>query len=347
MTRLRLRKNDPLRGMTAEFKKLPWPGRIERDVVFRYGDFYQSVVFNALYRRQATFKGDFVFHYTSVDVFKKLIAPGADLLMTRYNELNDDSEFEYGWLQIISALEWQCGIPKGKTELFICEKKNICAEGAWIPWIMSFSEFPDALSQWGMYTDRKRGGCSIAFDFREMNYTVEKLRMDENRRFDVYFLPCLYDRHEINRVWKLWCEQHRVELGKIASLTYRELKAQRADITQPLMPDLLMLAAIIKHQGFEAEHEWRLMVRSKSIAEDISSVFPFILNGKHRYGFNMCFAKTKPIYTMKWIRGVGASPQPVKSLYDRFWELFDDFCNAGRKQWETGAWMSEIPYNGK
>lgn len=347
MTRLRLRKDDPLKGMTAEFNKLPWLGKANRDAAFRYGDFYQSIVFNALYRRQAKFKGDYVFHYTSAGVFKKLIAPGGDLLMTRFDELNDSSEFEYGWQQVLSELEWHCGISKLKIRLFVREMANRREEGVQIPWIMSFSEAPDSLSQWDMYTDRCHGGCSIAFDFREINYTVEKIRNNGGGCFDLCFLPCLYNRYEVGRAWKLLCTQHAAELAAIKNLAYSELKVRRADLIQPLMPDLLMLAAIIKHPGFEGEHEWRLMVRLKSNSPESSSLSPIILNGKHRLGFNMCFGKNKQKYTMKWIRGVGASPQPSATQTVRFWKLFDDFCSAGRKQWETGAWMSEIPYNGK
>ena len=59
--------------MEAELQKLSWFDRIDYKNIFHHGVFYQSIVFNALYRRQAKFNGDFVFHYTSVDVFKKLI----------------------------------------------------------------------------------------------------------------------------------------------------------------------------------------------------------------------------------------------------------------------------------
>ena len=154
MTRLRLRKDDPFRGMKAAMQKLPWPDSVARDAVVKYGDFYQSIIFNALYRRQAKFKGDFVFHYTSVDVFKKLIAPDGDLLLTRFDELNDDSEFEYGWQVVLNKLEWCSGISKLKLRLFVREMSIRRHEGARVPWIMSFSEAPDSLSQWSMYTDR-------------------------------------------------------------------------------------------------------------------------------------------------------------------------------------------------
>ena len=102
-----------------------------------------------------------------------------------------------------------------------------------------------------------------------------------------------------------------------------------------------------KHSGFEAEREWRLFVIPNPIKKETPIAPPFILNGKHRYGFNMCFAEKRSLYTMKWIRGVAVSPQPAAILSDRFWKVFDAFCKAGRAQWETGGWQSGIPYNGK
>ncbi len=347
MTRLRLRKNDPLRGLVLAIRGLPRPSRVDCGLVFPYRDFYHSILLDALFRRQDKFKGDFVFHYTSLDVFEKLIKPDGDLLMTRFDELNDDSEFEYGWQQIVQKMECNCGMQRRKVKLFVREKARMCAEGLQVPWIMSFSELPDSLSQWSMYTNRKSGGCSIAFDFREINYTVDVLRRDKRVEFDVWFLPCLYDWFEIERVWKVWCHEHNGALNAIMNLDYCDLKRRQADIFHPLIDDLFMLAAIIKHPGFSAEREWRLVVSPKKAANCNSHVKPITVGAKHRYGFNMCFAKNKPLYTMKWIRGVGLSPNPDKSRYDRFWKVFDDFCKAGRKQWETGVWLSEIPYNGK
>jgi hypothetical protein len=109
MTRLRLRKDDPLRDMMTGIRNLPWPDKLSSDFVFSYGDFCQSIKFDTLFRRQGKFKGDFIFHYTSCETFQRLIAPGGDLLMTRFDELNDDSEFEYGWQQVMGELEWRYG----------------------------------------------------------------------------------------------------------------------------------------------------------------------------------------------------------------------------------------------
>lgn len=347
MTRLRLRNNDSFRAMKAELKKLPWPSRIGQDVVFHYGDFYQSIVFNALYRRQAKFKGDFVFHYTSFDVFKKLIAPGADLLMTRFDELNDDSELEHGWQRVLRELEWSCGISKLKLRLFNHEMVSRREEGVQIPWLMSFSEAPDSLPQWGRYTNRSTGGCSIAFDFREINYISEGIRKDECGCFEMRFLPCLYNQDEIGRAWRIFCNKWKSELKKIKDLTYQEVKAFKDYFVCPLVPDLFMLAAIIKHPGFESEREWRLIVVPRNVKKGTTIPTPILLKGRHRYGLNMCFAKNRPLYTMNWIRGVGVSPHPKETRSDRFWMVFDEFCNAGRKQWETGVWQSEIPFNGE
>ena len=347
MTRLRLRKDDPLRDMMAAIRNLPWPDKLSRDSVFPYGDFCQSVKFDTLFRRQGQFKGDFVFHYTSCETFQRLIAPDGDLLMTRFDELNDDSEFEYGWQQVMGELEWRYDIRGRKAGLFVREMMNRCAEGVRIPWIMSFSESADSLSQWGMYTDRQHGGCSVVFDFREINYITESIRRNGHCCFEVFFLPCLYSRDEIKRGLKIWSLRYMDILEEIKNLEYQEVKAHRESLICPLISDLVMLAAIIKHPGFEAEREWRLFVIPNPTPKGTPIAPPFILNGKHRYGFNMCFAAKRPLYTMKWIRGVGVSPQPTATLSDRFWKVFDAFCKAGREQWETGVWQSGIPYNGK
>ena len=346
MTRLKLRKDDPIRNMMATMRGLPCPSKVADNFVIQYGDFYESIIFDVLYRRQPKFKRDFVFHYTSLEVFDKLIAPDGDLLMTRFNELNDYTELTLGWQYVMKRLKWSGYITGLKARFFESEKKRMI-ENSRIPYIMSFSEAGDDLSQWRGYTDRESGGCSIAFDFREINYTVYSVRKKEGGLFDFYFLPCLYEDEGTARVWNIWRDIRKSKLEEIRSLSYKELKPLKEWLIRPLVEELLVLSAIIKHHGFCSEREWRLMVVPKSREQVEAIPEPILLNGKHRYGLNMCFGLKKPLYSEKWIRGVGTSPHPKTSLPDRFWKSFDDFCKAGRKQWETGAWMSEIPYRGK
>ena len=343
MTRLRARSDDPLRKMTRKMVELPWPGHVSRDISFPYGDLYESIKFDALYRRQNEFKGDFVFHYTSAETFEKLISSEADLLLSRFNEMNDDEEVIYGWSQVLCFLEWTDGIQGLKLRLFRQAFDYRMYHTSQVPWVVSFSESPDSLSQWGMYTDRKLGGCSIAFDFRELNYAAERIQRGGSRDFDVFFLPCYYHHDDVRRILELWFEGCREVFGVIQKEEYKTVKSQRCELIEPLMFDMLMLATIIKYPGFEAEREWRLII----VPKHSESLEPVLLHGKYRYGINKCFSDRKPIYTMRWIRGVGASPHPKDSRSDRFWHLFDSFCAAGRRQWETGAWQSEIPYNGR
>lgn len=348
MTRLRMRKDDPLRQMKAEMAKLPWPQRACRDMLVLYGDFYQNITFSALYRRQGEFNADFVYHYTSIEVFEKLIASGGDLLLTRFDELNDDSEFEYGWDTVMDYLSWHYHIRGHKLGLFWRELNKRREEGGYIPWVMSFSEAPDSLYQWSMYTSREQGGCSIAFDFRELNYVVESIRKAEHREFDVCFLPCLYDSDEKNRVLKVWAARNKEALNCLENLSYFDLKKRQDELVKPLLADIFMLAAIIKHYSFKFEREWRLLVMPKTNATIKTRQKQFELGGKHRYGFNACFSGAAvPLFSTRWIRGVGISPHPRKTRSDRFWHAFDAFCAVGRKQSETGIWQSDVPYNGR
>lgn len=348
MTRLRMRKDDPLRQMNAEMSKLPWPQRACRDMLVLYGDFYQNITFSALYRRQGEFNADFVFHYTSMETFEKLIEPGGDLLLTRFDELNDDSEFEYGWNAVMDYLSWHHDIRGHKAGLFWREMHKRREEGICLPWVMSFSEAADSLYQWSMYTNRQNGGCSIAFDFRELNYVVETIRHSVHNEFDVYFLPCLYDSEEKSRIFNIWSTRNKEILAQVKNLPYMELKKRQKEVLGPLLPDVFMLSAIIKHYSFKFEREWRLLIIPKASGVAKSRQQPFELGGKQRYGFNTCFSEVGvPLFSARWIRGVGISPHPRQTRSNRFWHAFDAFCAAGRKQSETGLWQSEVPYNGR
>lgn len=48
---------------------------------------------------------DLIWHYTTLDVFKKMIFAETGLYATHVRFLNDSSEFRYGWQRIASLAE--------------------------------------------------------------------------------------------------------------------------------------------------------------------------------------------------------------------------------------------------
>lgn len=197
-----------------------------------------------------------LYHYTDIYSFERLTRAGADLLCTRCNNLNDDSEFKYG-LEFIFE---QCLKAKFPSDKFwqISEKLG----GIGVPWVFCFSLCGDSLHHWTAYTNRMCGGVAIGFDAYKL-HEITTARMSCNADMTasiMVLLPCLYDRENsiefATQILPMLSDKF-LEMTDIDPVWSNLGKEQRSNYA--LYRAILVVASQIKHPAFQCEKEWRLV----------------------------------------------------------------------------------------
>ncbi len=216
--------------------------------------------------------GGLLYHYTSFDGLLGILRSGK-LWASSIHHLNDARE-------IIFALEKFTEIVKEESErkpgrfdrdtlnglagvidsLSLVTKRVGLQMNIVYEYVATFSEAGDLLSQWRGYCPGY-GGVSIGFNPRELR------SMGERHGFD--FGPCRYDeagqtellRDVMEQVAAFVHDQAEVAQGGPLPLISKAISGHY-DIIWPAHPQLLQVAAIIKHSGFKEEKEWRLVSKT-------------------------------------------------------------------------------------
>lgn len=200
-----------------------------------------------------------IYHYTSVEVFEKMLHDESDFYLSESTLLNDRKELLAG-IDLLFTYQKEIGI-----DLFCGLKKEFVKEYVGNPteepWVMCFSSDADSLGQWISYTDRQRGGVAVGFDIDQLfnrikigynNWNV----VDDKYGCLMYLVPCFYEESDITEISKLIeylfgeYREHQLELNG-----YSDDSARRA-ITMEL---ILIFSSMIKHESFHAENEWRIV----------------------------------------------------------------------------------------
>lgn len=225
-----------------------------------------------------------LYHYTSVDTLNKFLEDSGDLYCTHSQVLNDSSELKMGMVAVDKYLQEMFDWSASKAAWFR-ENYNRLVSGKDIvvPWIMSFSQERDSLNQWGMYTDRVKGGVAVGFRMAELwgaidrfpgAYSKAVLRPNEekgtSRAFELRLLPCLYAKTDAKLIHSLFDEvllPHKASfkaIGDAASIDDINPK----DFTGAIFA-ILEVSSIIKHEAFKHEKEIRLalMPMTKSLVD--------------------------------------------------------------------------------
>ncbi len=209
-----------------------------------------------------------LWHYTDATGLLGIVSEQR-LRCSNIRFLNDQTEHVYGW-----------GLVRRLLQRFRCES-SACAfvageayrmmgagEAMVVPHAMSFSELPDAMSQWQRYGN-DGSGYAIGFEvallrqFCSDHPTIARLaRLVYGRRRQRSVVA--------NRIasWHGGMPNHRVNgsesTGKVVPAPLDQAAANRLvnDAAVALALELSNIAMTLKHSDFEDEMEWRLITLS-------------------------------------------------------------------------------------
>ena len=301
-----------------------------------------------------------LYHYTSIDTFQKLLADNGDFYCTDFRVLNDSSEMMMGMELALKYLSVVFTWSEMKCVWFRENYKMLVGGGGIVtPWVMSFSCERDSLNQWGMYTDRERGGVAVGFDISLVNsaigrwpgcYSKAALTSEGekglDKKFELQLLPCLYaetDKDTINELFDMRLKPHADVFRRIGEASAaQEIPAD--DFTCAII-SILEVSAIIKHEAFRNEKEVRLVLlpMTKSLADCE------LIGGKPRWKTYVCVTrkeghgnpKREPLRGM--IKEVLISPQGDP---DMLWTTVRFLLDKYEMSWCTLE-KSSLPYNGR
>ncbi len=181
-----------------------------------------------------------LFHYTNADALIKIVRSGK-LWATNFRFLNDLSEVRYG-LDLANELldseiegcndEFRDRVRKSMNDSF--------SNGAVTPYVVSFCDRGDLLSQWRIYASQG-AGISLALDRTKMSSVF-----DEARPMPITYNP------EVQR--QIVSESAR-EYGALLPSWPNHEEAIRMNLVSLLATEF----AAFKHPAFSEEQEWRLM----------------------------------------------------------------------------------------
>lgn len=200
-----------------------------------------------------------IYHYTSVDVFEKMLHDDSDFYLSESSLLNDRKELFSG-IELLYRHQKEIGkdLFPGLSESFVMEH---VAKPTEEPWVMCFSSDADSLGQWISYTDRQRGGLAVGFDidklFDRVRHGYNSWRAEDDQcGCLMYLVPCFYEGSDAADIYKLieylFGEYRESQLA----LNARSDDLMRRSITMEL---ILILSSMIKHESFHAEREWRIV----------------------------------------------------------------------------------------
>ena len=254
-----------------------------------------------------------IYHYTSVDVFERMLHKDADFYLSECSLLNDDKEFFTG-LELLFKHQEKSGhdLFWGLDQDYIAKKiKNPSEE----PWIMCFSSESDSLGQWISYTDRQKGGVAIGFDidklFLSLNHAYASWRDVDNRYGSlIYLVPCFYAERDESSISKLIDFMFGEYREQMLSFYDAEDDIAQHSVTFEL---ILIFSSMIKHESFHGEKEWRIVFLPHS--EDRTAQYQF-LGGKPRLKSHMFDDKNmlRDAIVDVMISPHGSGTRPVASL---------------------------------
>lgn len=231
-----------------------------------------------------------IYHYTSVDVFEKMLHDDSDFYLTESSLLNDRKEL-YAGIEFLYRYQKNKGeeLFAGLTESFVRGHVENPTEE---PWVMCFSSDADSLGQWISYTDRRNGGVAVGFDIDDLFNLVKNgyekwSDVDDKDGCLMYLVPCFYEKRDaddISRLVEFLFGGYR-EHQLVINHCHDDLT--RRSITMEL---ILILSSMIKHESFHAEKEWRIVFLPHS--EKRVATYKF-LGGKPRLPSKMFNAERK------------------------------------------------------
>jgi hypothetical protein len=197
-----------------------------------------------------------LWHYTSGSSLVAIVESGT-LWATQVACMNDHMEFEYAVGLLREAFqEKRATTPPSSDET--CLYDRVAAGlahgyGATSEWFVAcLSEAPDDLSQWRAYGGGE-GGCAIGFD----GPSIAKCGLSDQ----CFLVPVSYDRGVHTALCRAVADA-TVQFFNEGLATYGAAAGEWADAFLAVWREMVIyLAPILKHDGFAAEREWRIVRR--------------------------------------------------------------------------------------
>jgi hypothetical protein len=187
-----------------------------------------------------------LFHYTSFEAAASII-DNKTIWASEISYLNDESEFRYALDLIVSRLNEHPERDLLQPTLRLLERLDKLS--GFRPYVASFSEDGDSLSQWRGYCT-KGSGVSLGFDG---SFLIQQIRefSDKNYSRKSVITRCIYDEQD--------------QIKQIDGVIEQFARAFKADNSNSLNKyfsfavTLSELAPTIKNRAFKEEAEWRII----------------------------------------------------------------------------------------
>jgi len=181
-----------------------------------------------------------LYHYTSGDALLEIIKT-RKLWASHISFLNDSNEFKLAFEKIRckSKMELHSNIAKlldGDEE-----KEDV--------YVFSLTEKRDNLNMWIKYTDMSPGFC--------LEFDEEKLKIEFSKE-NMNLISVFYKEEEHNELLKEIRNEVKNEID-IDSDT----DSDKYNYYSNLYEKMIKIAPFIKHNSFEDEEEWRIVIRTK------------------------------------------------------------------------------------
>lgn len=191
-------------------------------------------------------------HYTSLDVVESIVR-NRIMWATHVNYLNDASESKLGRKLMSEVAKQALGLALGTDAQFLEHFLRWIGGNAFEDvsvYVLCFSEAHDDLGQWRAYTKYGSGAC-LSLSSSQL---VARMQAQGWQ-----FQNCRY----IRTSQLAWAEAILSRMRREASLKLGATEVARIarfdEVLSAAMPDLLQVAAIIKHSAFSAERETRFI----------------------------------------------------------------------------------------
>lgn len=213
-----------------------------------------------------------LFHYTTLDGLDKITAPAADLYCTNFHALNDNGEFRIGFKYAFDYLKQHNILPPDKLKDVNTATAISDSQYLLTPWIMSFSTEHDSLYQWGIYTPKANGGYAIGFDRNQFEKSIANMGSQPTPKYlkhSISLLPCIYLPKETEYADQLLYFM----FGEYRRKVFKHEPSDDLHELSQILRLILLFASIVKHDSFEPEKEFRLIIQATDPSALANCVF--------------------------------------------------------------------------
>jgi len=200
-------------------------------------------------------KIEVLYHYTSISSFKSIIEK-KELWITRSDFLNDPEELSYFANLVVKTID-SIRVTRSIPEEFLnpLYTNYLSYFQSVFPqnhYILSLSKSLDSLSMWNYYG--KNDGYCIGLNFKELTETITFNRFNFHHgsvNYNVDEQISILDL-ELQSAYDYWVTSHNSDPSKIQS------------ITDTLFDRWSMYALFFKHEGYQNEIEYRLVLTHRA-----------------------------------------------------------------------------------